>query len=76
MSEDQEKREIIERVAQDTYGFPNPLLLKAVERILNSYWAMPVWKCNNCGVIKHRKEEAICWQCRKGEMEYQGRLGD
>ena len=29
-----------------------------------------IWKCTNCGIIKHKEEEVLCWSCGIGEMIY------
>ena len=30
----------------------------------------PRWVCDNCGYVKFKEEEVICWDCGKGEMVY------
>ena len=36
-------------------------------------WIMPrYWICANCGTIKHKEEEVLCWKCGIGEMIYKG----
>jgi rubrerythrin len=31
---------------------------------------IPKWVCSNCGYIKNKEEEIVCWKCGKGDMIY------
>jgi rubrerythrin len=41
-------------------------------RRLGKWICGPYWVCSNCGTLKDKEAEILCWSCGVGEMTYQG----
>lgn len=47
-------------------------MIDSVKNFVKQLVTKDYWKCDYCRVIKFHEQEMLCWNCKRGQMIYEG----